>query len=479
MATFEQLQARLASALALNTPGSTVPHVLVALPSFSVGESLLSHYGSRIPALEHRYLVVHAMLQRISSCDLVFIGSQDPGDDVRDYYLSLVPLAQQDDVRKRFHTVVVNDRTYRSVAEKLLDQPTAMAEVRRLIAGRPAFIEPWNVTEHEVDVAVALQLPVNGASPDVWPLAYKSAGRRLFREAGVPLPYGHEDVRTVDDVVSAVADIRRARPQCRAVVVKHDDSGAGDGNVVVPLDGDGDEVRERIEALPEWYLTDLRDGGIVEERITGEQFSSPSAQIDLQPDGGVRLLATHEQELGGDDGQVYIGCRFPAEPTYAVQLGRHAVAVGEQLARRGALGRISVDFAAARDAEGAWRGYALEVNLRKGGTTHPYAALRNYVRGAYDGNTGQWRTEDGEPRAYRATDNLVSESWVGLAPATVIKALGGRGLHFDHRARTGVVLHMLSCLAIDGRFGLTAIGRDPHHATELFDAARTAVEASV
>ena len=44
---------------------------------------------------------------------------------------------------------------------------------------------------------------------------------------------------------------------------------------------------------------------------------------------------------------------------------------------------------------------------------------------------------------------------------------------------TGVVLHMLSCLAVDGRFGMTAIGRDPAQASELFDATRAAVEASV
>ncbi|MGH8829414.1 MAG: peptide ligase PGM1-related protein [Jiangellaceae bacterium] len=40
---------------------------------------------------------------------------------------------------------------------------------------------------------------------------------------------------------------------------------------------------------------------------------------------------------------------------------------------------------------------------------------------------------------------------------------------------TGVVLHMLSCLPIDGRFGLTAIGRTQEHAQHLYDATRAAV----
>jgi hypothetical protein len=476
MESFRRLQAGLGQALDANRPGSTQSHVMVVLPSYSLGESLLSHYASRMPALEHRYLVVHAMLQRIRSCEMVFVGSQDPGAEVCDYYESLVPRSRRADVRSRFRTVVLDDVTPRSVAEKLLDRPELVAEIRRMADGRAAFIEPWNVTEPEVEAAVALQMPINGTAPRLRPLAYKSAGRRLFRAAGAPVPYGHEDVRTVDDVVAAAADIHRVRPGCTAVVVKHDDSGAGDGNVVIAVDG---EVRAAVERLPDWYLRDLRAGGVVEERIAGDRFTSPSAQIDVLPDGAVVLLATHEQEVGGADGQVYLGCRFPADPAYAVELGLHARAVGEELARLGAVGRMSVDFAAARDDGGAWRVFALEVNLRKGGTTHPYATLRNHVPGRYDGETGAWVAEDGEPRAYRSTDNLVREEWTGLPPATVIKALPGRGLHFDHRTRTGVVLHMLSCLAIDGRFGLTAIGRDPAHAAELFDATRAAVDDSL
>ena len=474
MRTFEDLQAGLGAALALNRPGSTTEHVMVVLPSFSLGESLLAHYADRIPALEHRYLVVLSVLARVESCEMVFVGSQDPGDEVLDYYLSLVPGAHRDSVRRRFRVVTVPDSSHRSVAEKLLDHPDQVAEVRQVIGDRPAYIEPWNVTDHEVAVAVALQVPVNGAHPDLLPTAHKSAGRRLFRDAGVPLPYGHEDVRTVDDVVRSADDIHRHRPTCTAVVVKHDDSGAGDGNVVIDLRG---HVRSDVESLPEWYLRDLRAGGVVEERVDGAAFTSPSAQVDVLPDGRVVVLATHEQELGGAEGQVYMGCRFPADDAYAGELGHHARAVGEQLARLGAVGRLGVDFAVARDATGGHAVHALEINLRKGGTTHPYAVLRNHVPGRYDAEAGRWVAAiDGSSRAYRATDNLVNPAWRGVPPAAVLKAVGERGLHLDHGRGTGVVLHMLSCLGVDGRFGLTAIGHDADHAAELFERTRGAVE---
>ena len=52
----DALEARLGPALEANRVGSAIDHVLIALPSYSVSESLMSHYGDRIPCLEHRYL---------------------------------------------------------------------------------------------------------------------------------------------------------------------------------------------------------------------------------------------------------------------------------------------------------------------------------------------------------------------------------------------------------------------------------------
>ena len=40
-------------------------HVVVAMASFSLSDSLLAHYGARIPAMEHRYLNASLLLNRI------------------------------------------------------------------------------------------------------------------------------------------------------------------------------------------------------------------------------------------------------------------------------------------------------------------------------------------------------------------------------------------------------------------------------
>jgi hypothetical protein len=47
---------------------------------------------------------------------------------------------------------------------------------------------------------------------------------------------------------------------------------------------DDDAIRRRVDALPGWYVADLRAGGVVEECVTGVEFSSPSVQLDVLPE---------------------------------------------------------------------------------------------------------------------------------------------------------------------------------------------------
>lgn len=122
---------------------------------------------------------------------------------------------------------------------------------------------------------------------------------------------------------------------------------------------------------------------------------------------------------------------------------------------------------------GTWELYGLGINLRMTGTTHPFSVLRNMVPGRYDADTGRWLTQTGSDGCYRSTDNLVDPRWRGRDPADVINAVRAAGLEFDRESQTGVVLHMFSGLAIDGRLGLTAVGSSPRAAEELFQAAES------
>src|SRR5688572_23252467 len=88
---FTRLQSKLGPALDANRASSTTPHVMIALPSYSVSESLMSHYSDRISVLEHRYLNAVVIAGRIESCEMVYISTRAPLPEVVQYYLELLP----------------------------------------------------------------------------------------------------------------------------------------------------------------------------------------------------------------------------------------------------------------------------------------------------------------------------------------------------------------------------------------------------
>jgi hypothetical protein len=128
-----------------------------------------------------------------------------------------------------------------------------------------------------------------------------------------------------------------------------------------------------------------------------------------------------------------------------------------------------VDFATVR-GPGGWTSYALEINLRKGGTTHPFGLVRCLLGGSYDAETGAYVDGRGQRQYYVSTDNQVDPRWRTVSPQDVIERVRAGGLAWDPERRTGVVLHMLECLPIDGRFGFTAIAPSRAEADAMYAA---------
>lgn len=221
------------------------------------------------------------------------------------------------------------------------------------------------------------------------------------------------------------------------------------------------------------YLAALAErGGIVEERISGAELRSPSVQLRVTPFGELEVLSTHDQLLGGPSGQSYLGCRFPADFGYARSISAEAQKIGLRLAREGVLGRFAVDFVVTRSAGGAWQPYAIELNLRKGGTTHPFLTLQFLTGGTYDPVTALFTAPSGREKHMIATDHFESPLLRGISHDDLFDIVVRHGLHFDQGRQTGVVFHMMSALSEHGRVGLTAVGDSPKQADEIFQRAK-------
>ena len=467
-ARFEALQTKLVPQWELIEGFTDEPYAMVVVPSLSGVD--LPFDSTKRQAYEERYLFLLFLLRQ-PRANVIYVTSEPIQPSVVDYYVGLVPGVVASHARRRLHLVSPDDGGPAPLSAKLLERPRLLDEIRT-IAGDPdrAHLVPFTTTRLERDLAVRLGIPMYGADPKLSAFGTKSGGRAVFAEAGVLHPEGRAGLRSVDDIVEAVLELVAARPGVESVVLKHDEGVAGYGNAVLDvrgLDGAGrGTVEQRLSELrpedphstAERFLERFAaGGGVVEELVVASELRSPSVQMRVTPLGKVEQLSTHDQLLGGTSGLSFLGSVFPASEEYAREIAVEALKVGEALAGRGVIGRFAVDFLTAR-TDGGWKAYAIELNLRKGATTHPYVTLQFLTDGAYDAGRGLFLTPTGHPKFFVSTDRLESEAYRVLQPDDVVDLALRNGLHFDHTTETGAVFHMLRALGRHGLIGVTAVG---------------------
>ncbi|WP_404388736.1 peptide ligase PGM1-related protein [Humibacillus xanthopallidus] len=461
---------------------------VVVVPSMSI-DRMAPSAGAMNQAMEERLLFL-LLLLRQPRLRMVYVTSMPISDQIVEYYLSLLPGVIPSHARSRLSLVSVGDSSTAPLTDKLLSRPRLLAHVASLIPDTArSHLIPYNSTWRERDLALVLGIPMYAADPRLFPLGTKTGCRRAFAEAGVTYPFGAEDLHSVEDVVAALLDLHAARPAAEWAMMKLNEGASGSGNALVDLrdlPAAGDvraAVTDRVMAMQlesakitlDTYLKRLADaGGIVEERIVGDEVRSPSVQMAVTPLGELDILSTHDQILGGPSGQVYLGARFPADPAYAAAITHEAEAVGRVLADKGVLGRFALDFVVVRHGD-AWEAHAIEINLRKGGTTHPFLTLQFLTDGRYLPDEGRFRTPAGLERHLVATDHLEDDALRGLRVADLFDLIARAGLHFDPSRQAGVVFHMISSITECGRVGMTAIGDTPASAQDVFDRAEAAL----
>jgi hypothetical protein len=478
---FAQIQERLAPLARRVISDPRAPQTVVVVPSLSLDAEELSKI-SGVHHYEERLLCM-LMLLRMPRTRLVFVTSQPIPTAIVDYFLHLLPGVPLRHARRRLTLLSCHDASDEPLTKKILERPRLIERIRASIADPgAAHMTCFNSTALERSLAVRLDIPLYGNDPELNYLGTKSGSREVFREAGVPLPDGFEHLRDEEDIVEAVVELKRRDPGLRRVAVKLDEGFSGEGNAVFPYDGapEGrdlarwvrDELpgRIRFEAKDEtWehYCHKFAEmGGIVECWVEGKEVRSPSVQCRINPLGEAFIVSTHDQVLGGPSGQIFLGSTFPADAEYSRDIKEFGWRVGEVLRERGALGRFAIDFISVK-REGRWEHAAIEINLRKGGTTHPYLILRFLTDGTYDPEDGLYCTPTAKPCYYYASDNLQSPAYKGLTPDDLVDIAVNNGLHFDSAAQQGVVFHLIGALSQYGKLGTVCIG-DSHESARKF-----------
>jgi hypothetical protein len=478
---FDQLQKKLVPLWKSIQSFNQDPQTIVVVPSMSID---LAGAGAVVQAYEERYLFL-LLLLRQPRARLIYVTSQTILPSIIDYYLDLLPGVIPSHARQRLFLLAPLDASVRPLSEKLLERPRLIERIRSLISDPDrAHLVPFNTTNREKELALRLGIPMYGADPKFFPLGTKSGCRKIFLEEEVAHPLGYENVASKDDLIQAITQMRARKPSIKQVLVKLNEGVSGEGNALVdltelPRPGDPNErtaLEDRLRAMQfelkgiahDSYMKKLEERkGIVEERITGEEFRSPSVQLRVTPLGSVELLSTHDQLLGGPSGQSYLGCAFPADTGYASLITREAAKVGKRLAKEGVIGRFALDFVVVR-SNGKWDPYAIEINLRKGGTTHPFLTLQFLTDGTYDPESAIFTAPSGQQKFFVASDHVESPRYRTLTPDDLFDIVVRHNLHFDQTRQTGVVFHMMSALGELGRTGLTAVGNSHDEAKATY-----------
>jgi hypothetical protein len=481
---FRKLQEHLAYQFETSYPDLRANKTVVIIPSLTLDEEILGKVAGAVHYEER--LLCMLMLLRMPRTRVVYVSSIPIDPCIIDYYLHLLPGITGYHAQQRLTLLSCFDASPRSLTQKILERPRLIERIKKSIpADHHCHIACFNVTELERTLSVRLGMPIFGCDPDLLHLGSKSGSRKIFKAAGALMPEGYEDLYSEYDIIRALADLKQQIPHLRKAVVKVNDGFSGDGNGVFYFDGwtarDNitgwieSNIRSKLKIVADGLKYDVflekfsSMGGIVEAFVEGERKVSPSVQCRIDPLGNILVASTHDQMLGGESGQVFLGANFPASHEYSVAIGKIGRDIAEQLKKSGVLGRFAVDFISVKEGND-WKHYAIEINLRKGGTTHPFLMLQFLTGGNYNPDTGLFEIPStNQPRYYFFSDNLRSETYKGLTPHDLIDIAMYHGLHYNGTLEEGVMFHLIGALSQHGKLGVVCVGSTPERASMYYE----------
>ncbi len=464
---------------------------ILVIPSFSIDPEL----GGKVPGFLHyeERLLFSLIRLRNPHTRVIYITALPLCPIIIDYYLQLLPGIPFSHARERLLQISLYDASLKPLTQKILDRPRLVTKIRRALRRDRAYMVCYNSTDLERELSVQLDIPLLAASPELLHWGSKSGSREIFAECQVPHPDGSYTVKNTEQLLEAIINLWKRQPHLKKMVIKLNEGFSGEGNAILDLtpiqdyaphlSGDKNKTITTLSKYLEKLSFQAKDetwqnfsrripelGAIVEAFVEGEIKRSPSVQGYIKPTGEVNILSTHDQILGGADNQIYLGCYFPADAGYRLKIQELGLKVGQALAAKGAIESYGVDFIAVQHPDTKeWDLQAIEINLRKGGTTHPFMTLKLLTNGKYDYSTGLFLSQQNQPKYYIASDNLQKDSYYGLLPHDLMDIIAQARLHFDSNTRTGNVFHLMGALSEFGKLGVTSIGNSRAEAQDIYN----------
>jgi hypothetical protein len=455
----------------------------------------------KIPGVSHyeERQLYNVILLKNPSVRLIFVTSVPLDPAIVKYYASFLP--KPEDI-KRLILFSVNDDSAKPLTQKILEHPRLINRLKKLITSpETTCLSCFNSTKLEHDLAKKLGINILATLPETVHWGTKSGSHKIFNECGIPSPMATDLCDSEETLSIKIVDLlSKLKIEQTKVVIKLNESFTGEGNALLETNSYISR-EERIKLvsnnIEETFKQELASrilkqfknmkfqskienwdtfrkkipkmGWLSEEFIDGPIKASPSGQASVDRDGNVLLLSTHEQLLGGDDRQCYLGCIFPSHQDYRLKIQEFTKKIGECLAKKGVIDHFGVDFVAVKKSENEeWEIFCIEINLRHGGTTHPMMMMKLLTGGEYNIEKGIFESK-GKTKYYIASDNISSKELSNLVPEDITEIFYKHELHYNSSTECGSIFHLMGALSKYGKIGVTSIGDSLEEAQQTYD----------
>ena len=374
--------------------------------------------------------------------------------------------------RIKFYSVeeILNEKNLpQDLSDYVLNNPQVRAVFSEICQNKNSYLECFVLTDKERKVSEVFNLPTYWCHESVEYLKTKSGNRKILNGV-TKLPEGYGDLYSLEQVVAALKALSH-KTLNRKFVIKLNDGVSGDGNGFIKLPaGKINEHTIRQSLIETQFVSSkmtytkffrefAKIGGVVEEFIDGNNKRSPSVQVFLKPDNSFDIISSHEQVLDSS-GARFLGARFPAYDYHRDLIINEANKIAKRLLENKVFGIVGLDFLTV-DATDGYEAYLIEINLRKGGTTHPFWTAKAALNNAnMCQKSGMFLISEKERRMYYSNDNIITKDLEKTRSLfELFGVLEGSGLLFSEKTQKGAIIHMANSYEPIGKIGAVFIGK--------------------
>uniref|UniRef100_A0A3B4GBA5 IQ motif containing H n=1 Tax=Pundamilia nyererei TaxID=303518 RepID=A0A3B4GBA5_9CICH len=337
---------------------------------------------------------------RDENVEVIYICPQHLGNDILDYYTSLLKCdgatdgadtttARASSSVRRYIILTPEAVDYFPTHNMCLStllkySPQTLKHIRNLIQGKHAYIVGGIAHVDDLAVADELGLPILGPEPAIAQhYSTKSGGRRIFVGAEVDVPPGQGDIYSLNQLHETLAELMTQNTDVQRWLFKIDSEDGSHGTAycdtchlscykwaLQEYHRYGPElwnpkciqVKIYLDEIPEWLThyaqpaktscypnwacflkTFLRQGGVVEAYPPSNSVTCLTVDLLLEPGGEVTMFSCGDQLHGGCKLEA-IGSIVPQSSVHPETLHSICTRVGRACLQRRIVGYVSVDL---------------------------------------------------------------------------------------------------------------------------------------